>query len=164
MRVALYAGSFDPLTNGHIGVIENAASVCDELVVAIGVHPGKTPMFSPEERAHLIENACGSALAARSCKLSVRTFSGLAVEAARAAGAKLIVRGLRDGTDLDNEMRMAGTNAVMAPEIKTVFFVAPPAVRHISATLVRQIAGLGGDVSAFVPPVVADALAKRRVT
>ncbi len=162
IRVALYAGSFDPLTNGHVGVIESAASVCDELVVAIGVHPGKTPMFTAEERAHLIEKVCGGVLATRSCKLSVRTFSGLAVEAARAAGAHLIVRGLRDGTDLDSEMRMAGMNADMAPEIKTVFFAASPTVRHISATLVRQIAVLGGDVSPFVPSVIADALANRR--
>jgi pantetheine-phosphate adenylyltransferase len=92
----------------------------------------------------------------------VRTFSGLAVEAARAAGASLILRGLRDGTDLDDEMRMAAMNAAMAPEIKTVFLAASPSVRHISATLVRQIAGLGGDVSAFVPAAVTQALAKRR--
>jgi pantetheine-phosphate adenylyltransferase len=162
VRVALYAGSFDPLTNGHIDVIERAGAVCDELVVAIGVHPGKTPMFCVEERASLIEDVCAGLLAARACKLSVRAFSGLAVEAARAAGASLILRGLRDSTDLDAEMRMAAMNALMAPEIKTVFFAASPAVRHISATLVRQIAELGSDVSAFVPEAVALALATRR--
>jgi pantetheine-phosphate adenylyltransferase len=161
-RVALYAGSFDPLTNGHVDVIENAGALCDELVVAIGTHPGKTPMLSAVERASLIEQVCGGLLLAPACKLSVRTFSGLAVEAARAAGASLILRGLRDGTDLDDEMRMAAMNAAMAPEIKTVFLAASPSVRHISATLVRQIAGLGGDVSAFVPAAVAQALAKRR--
>jgi pantetheine-phosphate adenylyltransferase len=160
-RVALYAGSFDPLTNGHVDIIENAGALCDELVVAIGVHPGKTPMFSAPERAAFIETICGG-LAASACKLSVRTFSGLAVEAARANGASLMLRGLRDGTDLDDEMRMAAMNAVMAPEIKTVFLAASPSVRHISATLVRQIAGLGGDVSAFAPAAVAQALAKRR--
>jgi pantetheine-phosphate adenylyltransferase len=93
--------------------------------------------------------------------LMVRT-TGLAVEASRAAGAGRMLRGLRDGTDLDVEMRMAAMNAAMAPEIKTVFLAASPAVRHISATLVRQIAGLGGDVSPFVPEAVAVALAKRR--
>ena len=162
IRVALYAGSFDPLTNGHVDVIETAGVLCDELVVAIGVHPGKTPMLGAKERAGLVEKVCGRLFAARACKLSVRTFSGLAVEAARAAGASVMLRGLRDGTDLDAEMRMAAMNAAMAPDIKTVFFTASPAVRHISATLVRQIAELGGDVSAFVPEAVALALGKRR--
>ena len=158
-RVALYAGSFDPLTNGHVDIIQSARALCDELVIAIGVHPGKTPIFSAAERASLLETAFEDLLVAPACKLSVRTFSGLAVEAARAAGASLM---LRDGTDLDDEMRMAAMNAAMAPEIKTVFLAASPSVRHISATLVRQIAGLGGDVSAFVPAAVAQALAKRR--
>jgi pantetheine-phosphate adenylyltransferase len=162
IRVSLYAGSFDPLTNGHVDVVESAGALCDELVVAIGAHPDKTPMLGVEERAGLVEQVCGGLLLARACKLSVRAFSGLAVEAAREAGASLMLRGLRDGTDLDAEMRMAAMNAAMAPEIKTVFFAASPAVRHISATLVRQIAGLGGDVSAFVPEAVALALAKRR--
>jgi pantetheine-phosphate adenylyltransferase len=161
-RVALYAGSFDPLTNGHVDIIESAGALCDELVVAIGTHPGKTPMFSAAERAALIETISGGLATAPAYKLSVRTFCGLAVEAAREAGASLILRGLRDGSDLDDEMRMAAMNAAMAPEIKTVFLAASPAVRHISATSVRQIAGLGGDVSAFVPAAVAQALAKRR--
>lgn len=161
-RVALYAGSFDPLTNGHVDIIKNAAAVCDELVIAIGVHPGKAPMFSVAERTCLIEAVCGELAAAHKCKLSVRTFSGVAVEAARAAGAALMLRGLRDGADFDGEMRMAAMNAEMAPEIKTVFLPASPDVRHISATLVRQIASLGGDPSPFVPEAVAAALAKIR--
>ncbi|MCI0467910.1 MAG: pantetheine-phosphate adenylyltransferase [Beijerinckiaceae bacterium] len=161
-RVALYAGSFDPLTNGHVDVIDSAGTVCDELIVAIGVHPGKTPMFSVEERTQLIKAACEARASRRACKLTVRTFSGLAVEAARLAGAALMLRGLRDSSDLDEEMRMAAMNAVMAPEIKTVFFAASPEVRHISATLVRQIALLGGDPSPFVPQGVAHALAKKR--
>ena len=164
IRVALYAGSFDPLTNGHVDVIESAGVLCDELVVAIGVDPGKTPMLGVAERTSLVEKVCGDLLAARARKLSVRAFSGLAVEAAREAGASMMLRGLRDNTDLDAEMRMAAMNAAMAPDIKTVFFAASPAVRHISATLVRQIAGLGGDVSAFVPEAVALALAERRPT
>jgi pantetheine-phosphate adenylyltransferase len=161
-RIALYAGSFDPLTNGHLDIIQSAGALCDELVVAIGIHPGKTPMFAAEERASLIERATWGLDVTAACKISVVTFSGLAVEAARAAGASLMLRGLRDGTDFDDEMRMAAMNAVMAPEIKTVFLATSPPVRHISATLVRQIAALGGDVSAFVPGAVAQALAKRR--
>jgi pantetheine-phosphate adenylyltransferase len=162
-RIALYTGSFDPLTNGHVDVIESAAGLCDELIVAIGVNPGKTPLFSVEERVELIEETCRGLFAARSCRLRVQTFSGLAVDAARAAGATLMVRGLRDGADFDYEIQMAGMNAAMAPEVKTVFFPASPVVRHITATLVRQIAGMGGDASYFVPGAVARALeAKRR--
>jgi pantetheine-phosphate adenylyltransferase len=159
-RVAFYAGSFDPPTNGHVNVIESAAALCDELIIAVGVRPGKTPLLSAEERIRLLKAACRELAAVRKCKLSVRTFSGIAVEAAREAGAALMLRGLRDGTDLDDEMRMAAMNAAMAPEIKTVFIPASPSVRHISATLVRQIASLGGDPSPFVPPAVAIALAK----
>jgi pantetheine-phosphate adenylyltransferase len=161
-RVALYAGSFDPLTNGHVDIIKNAGTVCDELVIAIGVHPGKAPMLSVEERTRLLKAVCSELAPAQRCKLSVRTFSGVTVEAARAAGATLMLRGLRDATDLDDEMRMAAMNALMAPEIKTVFIPASPEVRHISATLVRQIASLQGDPSPFVPAVVATALAKLR--
>jgi pantetheine-phosphate adenylyltransferase len=158
-RVALYTGSFDPLTNGHLDIIDSAARLCDELVVAIGAHPGKTPLFGAEERAALVDEVCRDRLAQQSCHLSVQVFTGLAVEAARAAGATLIVRGLRDGTDLDYEMQMAGMNAAMAPDVMTVFLGASPSVRHITATLVRQIARMGGDVSAFVPAAVAKALA-----
>jgi pantetheine-phosphate adenylyltransferase len=156
---ALYTGSFDPPTNGHVDIITRAARFCDELVVAIGVHPGKTPMFAPGERADLIRAACADLTAAHSCRLSVMMFSGLAVTAAREAGATLLVRGLRDGTDLDYESQMTGMNAVMAPEIETIFLAASPQVRHIAATLVRQIAMLGGDITPFVPDVVAKAVA-----
>ncbi len=101
---ALYTGTFDPLTNGHVDIITRAARFCDELVVAIGVHPGKTPMFSAAERTEFIRTACVDLAATRSCRLSVMTFSGLTVNVAREAGATLLVRGLRDGTDLDYEV------------------------------------------------------------
>lgn len=159
-RIALYAGSFDPLTNGHVGLLEAAAPLFDRLVVAIGVHPGKAPTFSVEERKALIAASCGGKLAG--CALDVVTFDGLTIDAARQAGAGVILRGLRDGTDLDYEMQMAGMNAVMAPQLRTIFLPAPAAVRHITATLVRQIAQMGGDVASFVPAPVAAALAKKR--
>ncbi len=118
-------------------------------------------MFTVDERRALITASCAAALAGTGCVLRVETFAGLAVEAARRAGATLIVRGLRDGSDLDYEMPMAGMNAAMAPDVQTLFLPAPPAVRHITATLVRQIAQMGGDVSPFVPaPVVAALRAK----
>jgi pantetheine-phosphate adenylyltransferase len=157
-RIALYTGSFDPLTNGHVDVMASAAAVCDELIVAIGIHPGKAPMFDAAERRALIEAVGQEELAGHSCSFSVVTFSGLAVEAGRQNGASLLVRGLRDGSDLDYEMQMAGMNGAMVPELKTVFFAASPGVRHITATLVRQIAQMGGDVSPFVPAAVLKAL------
>ena len=162
-RTALYTGSFDPLTNGHVVLLEAAARLCDRLVIAIGVHPGKTPMFSVEERRVLIEDSCATTMRAAGCWFEVVTFAGLAIEAARANGATIIVRGLRDGSDLDYEMEMAGMNGAMAPDIQTIFLPSAPSVRHVTATLVRQIALLGGDVSAFVPPPVAAALAEKIV-
>ncbi|MGO9132711.1 MAG: pantetheine-phosphate adenylyltransferase [Methylovirgula sp.] len=159
LRKALYTGSFDPPTNGHVDIIKSAAQLCDEIVVAIGVHPGKTPLLTAQEREALVRQCCEGLVS--TCKLSVMTFSGLAVEAARANGATLLLRGLRDGADLDYEMQMAGMNGAMAPEIKTVFLPASPGVRHITATLVRQIAQLGGDISSFVPKPVAEILAQK---
>ena len=158
---ALYTGTFDPLTNGHADVIRQAARLCGRLIVAIGVHPGKKPVFEAQERADMIR-ACGAPLVAGTgCTLEVVTFDGLAVEAARQHGATLLVRGLRDGTDFDYEMQMAGMNGTMAPEITTVFLPSSPGLRHITGTLVRQIAAMGGDVAAFAPSLVAQALAER---
>ena len=160
-RVALYTGSFDPVTNGHVDIIRAAMRLCDRLVVAIGVHPGKAPLFTAQQRVEMIENVLSADAAALGCELEVITFAGLAVDAARESGAGLIVRGLRDGTDLDYEMSMAGMNGVMAPEIQTVFLPAGLDVRHITATLVRQIALMGGDVSAFAPKIVVEALRRK---
>lgn len=160
-RTALYAGSFDPVTNGHIDVIRSAAGLCDRLVVAVGVHPGKTPVFSPAERIAMLEQVCGPVARKTGCKISFVTFAGLVVMAARNAGASLLIRGLRDATDFDYEMQMAGMNADMAPKIQTVFLPAAKAVRPITGTLVRQIAAMGGDVSAFVPASVAARLKRK---
>lgn len=160
-RIALYTGSFDPVTNGHLDVIRHACRLADELVVGIGVHPGKTPMFTAEERQALLAEVCGPVAAAENCTFRTVTFDDLAVWAAKREGATLFIRGLRDGTDLDYEMQMAGMNAVMAPHVQTVFLPASPTVRPITATLVRQIAKMGGDITSFVPPAVARALADK---
>lgn len=157
-RIAFYSGSFDPLTNGHLDVIAHAAALCDRLVVGVGTNPNKAGLFSVEERLRLIREAAGPELERQGCALEIVAFSGLAVEAARAAGAGIIVRGLRDSTDFDYEMQMAGMNGAMAPEIRTVFLPASSPVRPITATLVRQIAAMGGDVSSFAPPNVVAAL------
>jgi pantetheine-phosphate adenylyltransferase len=154
-RTALYAGSFDPVTNGHVDVVRQAARLFDRLVLAIGVQPGKTPLFSAEDRLAMLEESCGPVARQGGCELTCITFADLVVEAARRAGATVLIRGVRDGTDLDYEMQMAGMNASMAPDVQTVFMPASAAVRPITATLVRQIAGMGGDVTAFVPGPVA---------
>lgn len=153
-RIAIYSGSFDPMTNGHVDVLNAALGMADHVIAAIGIHPGKTPMFSFEQRALLIR----AAMADAGKHLSVTSFDGLIVDAAKKAGATMIVRGIRDGTDLDYEMQMAGMNAAMAPNIQTVFIPAKPEARFITATLVRQIASMGGDVSNFVPEAVAAVL------
>ena len=160
-RVALYAGSFDPVTNGHLDVVRQAAGLCDRLVLAIGVHPGKSPLFSVGDRLEMLEETCGPVAQKAGAKIQYTTFSGLVVDAARQAGATLLIRGLRDSTDFDYEMQMAGMNEAMAPGIQTVFLPASPAVRPITATLVRQIAGMGGDISSFVPSPVATRLKKK---
>lgn len=158
MTKAFYPGSFDPMTNGHLDVLLQALNIADQVTVAIGIHPGKTPLFQYDQRADLVREALSQALPQRAGDVDVTAFDGLAVDAARKSGATLLVRGLRDGTDFDYEMQMAGMNAQMAPEVQTVFLPAGTASRPITATLVRQIAAMGGDVSAFVPPAVLAAL------
>jgi pantetheine-phosphate adenylyltransferase len=157
-RCGLYPGSFDPLTNGHINMLQAAFKLFDRVVVAIGLHPSKSPMFSADERRALIL-ACVQPLADKAgVVLEVRGFSNLAVQCAAEVGATALIRGLRDGTDFDYEMQLAGMNDAMLPALQTVFFPAAAADRHVTATLVRQIASMGGDVSAFVPLQVARAL------
>lgn len=156
MSVAFYPGSFDPVTNGHVDILRRALRMADKLVVGIGVHPSKTPLLALETRRELILSVVGEGAA-----IDVVEFSGLVVDAARAQGATLLIRGVRDGTDLDYEMQMAGMNGAMAPELQTVLLPASPDVRHITATLVRQIASMGGEIAPFVPAGVREALATR---
>jgi pantetheine-phosphate adenylyltransferase len=154
-RIALYAGSFDPVTNGHVDVVRQALRLADRLVLAVGVHPGKAPLFSSDERLSMLDETFASMAREAGSAITCVTFNDLVIQCARREGASMLIRGLRDGTDLDYEMQMAGMNGAMAPEVQTVFLPASPMVRPITATLVRQIAGMGGDVSAFVPAAVA---------
>jgi pantetheine-phosphate adenylyltransferase len=157
-RIALYPGSFDPVTNGHLDVVRRAVGLCDRLIVAIGVHPGKKPMFSTQERLDMVEAVFAPVASAAGCAFDCTTYDNLTVTAAQHCGATIMIRGLRDGTDLDYEMQIAGMNETMAPDVQTVFVPASVSVRPITATLVRQIAAMGGEVSAFVPPLVASHL------
>jgi pantetheine-phosphate adenylyltransferase len=136
-------------------VIARAARMVDTLVIGIGVHPGKTPLFSPQEKIAMLEAETAGVAKETGCRIEIVTFDNLTVDAAKAAGATTIFRGLRDGTDFDYEMQMAGMNGAMAPAVDTVFLPASPGVRHITGTLVRQIAMMGGNVSEFVSPGVA---------
>jgi pantetheine-phosphate adenylyltransferase len=153
-RTALFPGSFDPVTNGHLDVVRQAARLAERLVLAIGTHPGKTPLFSADDRLAMLNETCAPIARAAGCELRCITFSDLVVATAKREGAGILIRGLRSATDFDYEMEMAGMNGAMAPDLQTVFLPAAPAVRPITATLVRQIASMGGDVSPFVPPAI----------
>lgn len=157
-RIALYPGSFDPVTNGHLDVVKHAVQLCDRLIVAIGIHPGKKPLFSTEERLAMVEAVFAPVAAAAHCAFDCTTYDSLTITAAQKTNATIMIRGLRDGSDLDYEMQIAGMNETMAPGVHTVFVPASVAVRPITATLVRQIAAMRGDVSAFVPGSVAASL------
>jgi pantetheine-phosphate adenylyltransferase len=160
-RTAIYGGSFDPLTNGHLDVLKGALAIADKVFVAIGIHPGKAPLFAFDERVRLIQDSASAELKQDAGRIEVVAFDNLIIDAAREHGASILIRGLRDGTDLDYEMQMAGMNETMAPDLQTVFLPASPSVRTITATLVRQIASMGGDIRPFVPAAVAKALAAK---
>ena len=162
-RIGFYSGTFDPVTLGHVDVVRRALALVDKLVIGIGVHPGKTPLFSVAERTAMVKSEARGPAKEHGATIEVVTFDGLVVDAARAAGARSIFRGLRDATDFDYEMQMAGMNGALAGDIDTVFLPASPDVRHITATLVRQIALMGGDVKHFVSRDVAKALKAKAV-
>jgi pantetheine-phosphate adenylyltransferase len=159
-RKVFYPGSFDPVTFGHIDLISRAARLFDEVVVGIGIHHAKKTLFSAEDRRKFLEIAIADLPCVNA--VSLTSFDDLAVDAARKSGAAAILRGLRDATDFAYEMQMAGMNSAVAPGLDTVFLPSAGQHRHIAATFVRQIAQMGGDMSAFVPPAVA-ALMKEKL-
>src|SRR6476660_4086012 len=153
-RIGFYPGSFDPVTFGHIDIARRATKLVNRLVVAVGTHHDKKALFNAEERVRLVVDA----LRPVADETSVDT---LTVSAAREVGASVIIRGLRDAGDFDYEMQMAGMNASMVPGVETVFLASSPETRYIAASFVRQIAAMGGDVTAFVPAPVAAALKRK---
>lgn len=151
MSVALYPGSFDPITYGHLDVIGRACGVFDRVVVAVLVNTRKTSQASGVERATTIREAVDETLGEHRTGIEVTTFEGLTVECARRHGARFVVRGLRAVSDFESEMQMAHTNRKLAPEVDTVFFMTALEHAYLSSTLVREIARFGGDVSGMVP-------------
>lgn len=154
--LAVYAGSFDPATLGHLDLIERAAALFDNVIVAIGVHPTKHPLFTADERKHLIEQ-----ITAHIPNVTVDSFDGLLIDYCAGKNASVIVRGLRVTTDFEYELQIAHANADLRPQIDTIFL--PTRTKHgfVSASLVREIASHGGDVSRYAPKVVCEALKKK---
>lgn len=153
MAVAVYAGTFDPVTYGHLDIIRRAASVYERLVVTTTEGVSKVSMFSLEERLQLLHGTLDG-----DPNVVVLPFTGLLVDFARSVGARVIVRGLRAASDFEYEFEMAMMNRSLAPDIETVFFVASPQYMFVSSTLIREIAHGGGDITPFVPVKVSDAI------
>ncbi len=155
-KVAIYAGSFDPITRGHEDLIRRSLEFVDRLVVAVALNSAKQPTFTPDERAGFIRTAFAS-----EPRVEVRHFRGLLVEFAREVGAKLLIRGLRAVSDFEYEYQMALMNRHLSPALETVYMVPSLDTTYISSSLVREVARYGGDVADLVHPVVADALRER---
>jgi pantetheine-phosphate adenylyltransferase len=153
---ALYAGTFDPVTYGHVDVVRRAAALFDKVIVGVSVNPRKKPVFTIEERVEMLRQAC-----ADMPKVEVAVVPGLVVDFARQVGAGVIVRGLRAVSDFEFELQMASTNRALAPEVETVFFTPAPEWHYLSSTIVCDLAQFGGTLSQFVPPHVERLLRQR---
>lgn len=159
-QVAVYPGSFDPITNGHLDIIARAANVFDHLIVAVLANPRKAPLLDVETRIRVIRDAL-TTIGTGPGRIDVEAFDGLTVELCRTRGAGSIVRGLRAISDFENEMQLAHNNRVLEPEVDTVFFMTAVEHGYVSSSLVKEIAAFGGDVSTMIPPAAVAALAER---
>lgn len=164
-RVALYPGTFDPVTNGHLDIIGRAARLVDRLVVGVAINIGKGPLFDLDERVALVKAETDAIAARNGTIIEVRPFEGLLVKYARDLGARMVIRGLRAVADFDYEFQMVGMNRRLDSEIETVFLMASETNQFIASRLVKEIARLGGDISGFVPKTTLDAtMAKIRAS
>ena len=159
VRTGLYAGTFDPITNGHIDIVQRAVKLVDRLVVGVAINRDKGPLFSLEERVRMVEEEV--AQVANGADLVVMPFENLLMHFAKQVGAGMIIRGLRAATDFEYEFLMTGMNQQLDRDIETVFLMADPRLQAIASSFVKEIARLGGDVSAFVPPRVAARLKEK---
>lgn len=156
MTTAVYPGSFDPVTNGHLDVIERGSQLFDKVIVGVLHNSAKSPLFSVEERVNILKEAT-----AHLNNVEIVAFSGLSVEFARKCGAKVIIRGLRAITDFEYELQMAQTNRVLAPDIDTMFLTTSLEFAYLSSTTVKEVATFGGDISKFVPEFVSREVYKK---
>ncbi len=158
MRIALYPGTFDPITNGHIDIIRRAAKLVDKLVIGVAINRDKGPLFDLEERVAMIEAECASTIEASGVEIIVHPFENLLIDCARDVGASVIVRGLRAVADFEYEYQMVGMNRALDATVETVFLMADAKHQAIASKLVKEIARLGGDVTKFIPASVHRAL------
>ena len=161
MRIALYPGTFDPVTLGHIDIMRRAARLADRLVIGVAINRDKGPMFDLEERVTMIEVEAAKLAAATGTEFVVHPFENLLIDCARDVGAQIIVRGLRAVADFEYEFQMVGMNRALDDDIETVFLMAEARYQAIASKLVKEIARLGGDITRFVTPAVAEALAAK---
>jgi len=161
MRIALYPGTFDPITLGHLDIIQRASVLVDRLVIGVAINRDKGPLFNLEERVAMIEAECGALALETGTEIVVHPFENLLIDCAHDVGANLIVRGLRAVADFEYEFQMVGMNRAMDSTVETVFLMAEARHQAIASKLVKEIARLGGDVSKFVTPAVKDALLAR---
>ena len=155
-RLAIYPGTFDPITLGHLDIIERAVSIFDEVIVSVGQNIGKQPLFTVEERINMIQKTC-----AHIDNVRVTHFDGLIVDYARSQGARAMIRGLRAMSDFEFEFQMALVNRTLYPELVQVFLMPHEAYTHLNSTIVREVSSFGGDITPFVTPYVAEVLAKK---
>lgn len=161
VRIGLYPGTFDPVTNGHLDVISRAARLLDKLVVGVAINTGKDPLFTLEERVELVEAEISAIADKNAMVIEVLPFDTLLIDFARKVGASQIVRGLRAVTDFDYEFQMAGMNYRMAPDVETVFLMASERHQFIASRLVKEVAMLGGDITSFVPKLTFERVMRR---
>lgn len=161
MRVALYPGTFDPITLGHIDIISRAAALVDKLVIGVAINRDKGPLFSLEERVAMIEAECAGLSKQTGTEIVAHPFENLLIDCAHDVGAQIIIRGLRAVADFEYEFQMVGMNRALDASVETVFLMADARRQAIASKLVKEIARLGGDVSKFVTPLVNDALKER---
>ena len=160
-RIAVYPGSFDPVTNGHLDVVARAAAVFDQVVVAVLGNPRKQPLLAAAQRVAIVRAALDATLdAGTAARVAVATYDGLTVDFCRARGARSIVRGLRAISDFETEIQLAHNNRILAPEVDTVFFMTSLTQGYVSSSLVKEIATFGGDISGMVPAAAAGALSE----